>query len=627
MASISDNVDAASVNGTNTCKLFHALHSVNVLKSLNETRKNRSLCDGIVLVSGEEVAVQKGMLAACSPYFRAVYTYDHHSVTDAAAAAEAVVLDDISTQTFAQILEYIYTSVITLNEENIQDILQAADLLLLAELKSLCCEYLEQCLSSNNCLGIIDFSERYSCPRVLYKAQQYLHEHFSEVMNSEEFGQLSTSKLQTLLQENKLKVHSESTILNAIINWISGDRKQNRTDQFKHLVSNCVRISQLEINRINLPRKLDWLKQTDLHKLLRDLKPKNENSSARGYCDVLVTAGGEGSSDQNDCDVATVEAKSTVRFIIPHNGTNARCEQWLDLPAMSSPRIGHGLVEAGGCLFVIGGRDNSGNILNTGEKFNPETNNWQTISPMSHARVGFGLIVVDDKIYALGGSNNMCDPVRSVEEYSIYTNRWRSLPGMCLKRAWAAYAVVNKKIYVIGGGVMGQIYESVEYFDTRDETWNTIAPMKERRFDARAVSCHGDVYVFGGLRRLECPSASVHGTGMKFCGTEVYSTELQQWTTMMQRSSGMCCMNENSHVDSALYLPVTNEIYLTGDLDIGGVYHHVRALNMNNHSWRGVVINKPHNQRNGAYCFYRLSNSFIKTNSETFYNKNKTKTD
>ncbi len=47
------------------------------------------------------------------------------------------------------------------------------------------------------------------------------------------------------------------------------------------------------------------------------------------------------------------------------------------------------------------------------------------------------------------------------------------------------------------------------------------------RFDARAIGFGDDLYVFGGLRRLECPSAYHTGSGMKFCYTEVYSTEQQ----------------------------------------------------------------------------------------------------
>lgn len=267
---------------------------------------------------------------------------------------------------------------------------------------------------------------------------------------------------------------------------------------------------------------------------------------------------------------------------------------------------------SGGCLFVVGGRDHHGHILNSGEKYDPETNQWTQIPPMSHARVGFGLVAIDDKIYAIGGSNDMSDPMTCLEEFCIYTNKWRTLPEMSLKRAWSAYAVVNKKIYVIGGGIMGKLYEAVECFDPKRESWTSVAPMKERRFDARAVGVGDNVFVFGGLRRLECPSAMHHGSGMKFCGTEVFTASQKLWSTMMSASIGMCTMSETSHIDSALN--DKDEIYIIGDLDTGdGSYNFLRALNLNTNRWRSVIGSRPSwNRSNGAMCMLKLSNAFIR---------------
>lgn len=258
-------------------------------------------------------------------------------------------------------------------------------------------------------------------------------------------------------------------------------------------------------------------------------------------------------------------------------------------------------------MYAIGGRDNTG-ILVSGEKYDPRTDKWTPIAPMSHARVGFGLVTIGDKIYAIGGSNDMSDPLTSMEEYSIYSNTWRPLPDMNLKRVWSAYAVANKKIYVVGGGIMGKLYEDVECFDPRSEVWISVAPMKERRFDARAIGLGCEVYVFGGLRRLECPSAMGTGTGMKFCGTEVYLTEQKHWTTT-GRNTQMCTMKETSHIDAvALY---GDEILLIGELDTGGQYNCVRAYHPPSNAWRGVIQNHPANQRGMQAATMKISNTVI----------------
>ena len=234
---------------------------------------------------------------------------------------------------------------------------------------------------------------------------------------------------------------------------------------------------------------------------------------------------------------------------------------------------------------------------------------WTMLPPMAHARVGFGLVTIDDKIYAIGGSNDMSDPLTSMEEFNIYTNKWRSLPDMNLKRAWSAYAVANKKIYVIGGGIMGKLYESVECFDPRSETWISVAPMKERRFDARAIGLGENIYVFGGLRRLECPSAMQSGSGMKFCGTEMYSCDQKIWNSVNRCTMGMCTMTESSHIDAILHCQ--EEVLVVGELDVGGVYHCVRAFHTATNSWRGVVHNHPPNQRGMQAAMLRVPNTVI----------------
>ena len=58
--------------GTNTKRLSHPLHANSLLSALNENRKLPNFCDGVVCVSGEEIPVQKNILAATSPYFRLV---------------------------------------------------------------------------------------------------------------------------------------------------------------------------------------------------------------------------------------------------------------------------------------------------------------------------------------------------------------------------------------------------------------------------------------------------------------------------------------------------------------------------------------------------------------------------
>lgn len=255
-------------------------------------------------------------------------------------------------------------------------------------------------------------------------------------------------------------------------------------------------------------------------------------------------------------------------------------------------------------LYAVGGRDDNCRILNTAEKYDPFTNTWHPIASMEHARVGFGLVAVDDNIYALGGSNDMTDPLTSVEMYNVFTNQWKPVPQMCLKRVWSCYAVVDKKIYVLAGGSIGKLYEAVECFNTRTQTWSAVSPLRERRCDARACSVGSDIYVFGGFRRIECPSAAHGGHSVKFCATECYSTRHDTWTQINSRGPGpgLCTMTDTSQISGAVCDSNDEDVYVIGGLDVHTGMHCVRAFNLYTNTWRAVVLNSPAQSLRGSTC-------------------------
>ena len=58
---------------SNNRKYSHPLHANSLLNNLNEGRKNPQLCDGVLVISGEEIPVQKNILSAACPYFRLTF--------------------------------------------------------------------------------------------------------------------------------------------------------------------------------------------------------------------------------------------------------------------------------------------------------------------------------------------------------------------------------------------------------------------------------------------------------------------------------------------------------------------------------------------------------------------------
>ncbi|ESO82812.1 hypothetical protein LOTGIDRAFT_229825 [Lottia gigantea] len=583
-------------------------HARNLLKALNESRKLPSLCDIIVLIDKTEIPAQKSVLSAASQYFRAYFSYE---VKTESLKTERVRVDltplEISIATFQDILDYIYTAEITLSTDNIQDLFQASDLLLMSDLKNLCCEYLEHCISPVNCVGIREFTARFASPWVHFKATQYLDKNFREVSNGEEFLGLDVDSVREILIRDELNVRGESElpIVQCILQWYRYNR-QERENDLTDLLINCVRASRLTEDCFTTLRYEDC-GQLNITEFLRNLQSHPRLDEPRGTTAVIVVCGGEGYVSRNED--TEVEVKPCLRCVKLYKNNSVKVGKWIELTPMLTPRSSHGLVEVGGLIYAIGGRDNTCRLLNSGEKYNPKTNEWTVIAPMNHARVGFGLVAIDHNIYAIGGSNDMTDPMTSMEVYNTFSNEWQSLPDITMKKVWSTYAAVDKKIYVIAGGIIGKFYEAVECFDSRTQTWTSVSPMRERRCDARAVAVDDDIYVFGGFRRIECPSAMHSGHSLKFCGAEVYSTTNDYWVPISKRGlePGMCIMHDKSHVEGTVY--DGNEILAIGDLDIGTGSDCIRGFDRYVNEWRTVVQNQPPNQRCYQCCLLNIPNS------------------
>lgn len=69
----------------------------------------------LLVADGTEIPVHKSVLAACSPYFYAMFTSE---LTE--AKAEKIVLQEMDGKALGLLIEFIYTSEIHVTEDNVQ---------------------------------------------------------------------------------------------------------------------------------------------------------------------------------------------------------------------------------------------------------------------------------------------------------------------------------------------------------------------------------------------------------------------------------------------------------------------------------------------------------------------------
>uniref|UniRef100_G3PW18 Zinc finger and BTB domain containing 7C n=1 Tax=Gasterosteus aculeatus TaxID=69293 RepID=G3PW18_GASAC len=131
-------------------------HSSDVLCSLNEQRRDGLLCDVVLIVRDHEYRTHRSVLAACSQYFKKLFTVATADGGDHHAAVAVYEIDFVAPEPLTAILEFAYTSTLTVTASNVKEILKAAQMLEIPCIINVCLEIMD----SGGGGGGSDVSER-----------------------------------------------------------------------------------------------------------------------------------------------------------------------------------------------------------------------------------------------------------------------------------------------------------------------------------------------------------------------------------------------------------------------------------------------------------------------------------
>ncbi|KAG7159515.1 Gigaxonin-like [Homarus americanus] len=502
-----------------------SLHASRVLKELSLFRHFTALCDGTVKLTDGTVKISKALLAAGCPYFKVLYEFEeevHHGSSTTEPKLE------ISCKTFELILNFIYTGKVVLDNDNIQDILQASDLLLMSDLKELCIEFLMNRIDVDNCLGILQFAQQFTCPRLVHFAQDFIYEHFRhrQIVRTEEFRNLSEKRLKDLLCQDGLMVKSEVDILTALVVWLNSNLTStpdvdclressdlNYDPKFQRALQD-LRAANPPWDSPGAVRVLDALKKTRRIRSIRE----------RGMKTVLACS-------DDDGNIFLVDILSSGKH-------------------------------AGGYLFALGGISRDRVLQSDVQRYDPESYSWTLMSPMPDPYCSPRVVAHAGKIFLIGGYENDEEiEIPHLDVFDIYANKWRSLPPIPNVRRGAAVAVADEKIYYIGGSPWKElpdgspfyrVVDAVEAFCIKEEVWVAGPPLKERRSHATAVTHGGNIFVIGGARPIECPSVQspvkVTGTEAFFCDSQMGWTPLSKLRVPGDAKINTTALAKNGHL-------------------------------------------------------------------------------
>ncbi|XP_076455329.1 kelch-like protein 20 [Babylonia areolata] len=532
-------------------------HPRHTLEAINVLRKHRELCDVVLIVGQKKIFAHRVILSACSPYFHAMFTGEL-----AESRQTEVTIRDIDETAMELLIDFCYTSNITVEESNVQTLLPAACLLHLAEIQDVCCEFLKRQLDPSNCLGIRAFADTHACRDLLRIADKFTQHNFQEVMESEEFMLLPVNQLVDIISSDELNVRSEEQVYQAVMGWIKyniQERRQHLPTVLQHVrlplmspkflvgtVGADLLIKSDEACRDLVDEAKNYLLLPQERPLMQGPRTRSRKPIKCG--EVLFAVGGWCSGDaissvekydpqtnewrlvapmsKRRCGVGVAVLNDLLYAVGGHDGQSylnsierydPHTNQWSsDVAPTSSCRTSVGVAVLGDFLYAVGGQDGV-SCLNYVERYDPQNNKWGKVASMSTRRLGVGVAVLQGYLYAVGGSDGTC-PLNTVERFDPRNNRWTSVASMGTRRKHLGVAVFNNMIYAVGGRDDTTELSSAERYNPQSNSWQPVVAMTSRRSGVGLAVVNGQLMAIGGF------------DGTTYLKTvEIYDPELNCW--------------------------------------------------------------------------------------------------
>ncbi len=230
--------------------LHHSVSRENVHKAhMNATivtfmhnmwRENK-MCDVVLATADDDLFAHKLMLGAFSDILLSTFSNEPHG------RMPVINLPQYSTDIVHQILEFIYTSDITVTDTNISDLIGCAMQLDIAIMIDKCMEHLRS-YNTSNALLYYSITETYNIQELQNRLFSFICEQFEEISRVEAFLHIPYATLLLILKDDRLLAMSELDIFHAMMRWLNYNR-QERLYMLPDLMG-CVRLSLISPNML-----------------------------------------------------------------------------------------------------------------------------------------------------------------------------------------------------------------------------------------------------------------------------------------------------------------------------------------------------------------------------------------
>lgn len=142
-------------------------------RELNRMRMNGTLCNCVLTTTdGASFRVHKFVMALCSDYFQTLFSTSlvDKRCGDGQYARKFYHIPNVSSASLESIINFAYSGVVHVNEDNVNELLPAADQFNVEGIVRECIEFLLRNMKTENCIGIWRLGIEYFLPTLKEEA-------------------------------------------------------------------------------------------------------------------------------------------------------------------------------------------------------------------------------------------------------------------------------------------------------------------------------------------------------------------------------------------------------------------------------------------------------------------------
>uniref|UniRef100_A0A3P8W3S8 Kelch-like family member 32 n=1 Tax=Cynoglossus semilaevis TaxID=244447 RepID=A0A3P8W3S8_CYNSE len=459
-------------------------HQDSVLSALNQQRKDGLLCD-VTLVAGEQkFHAHKAVLAACSDYFRAMF-----SLCMVESEADEVTLQGVTSVGLKHALDFAYTGQILLEPAVIQDVLSAGSHLQLLELLSLCSHYLIQLV-------------------VLWLEHDCRYQYTEDLLQHVRYGLMDIPTLHHLANSHPM-VQSSPTAAALVDEALDYHhavfaqplRQSARTrPRFQSLTLYIAGGRKREISRVRELRYFNPAGQDHVRVAggsnwseLAPMPTGRSHHCVAAMGNFLFVVGGE----VEHATGRTCAVRTACRY-------DPRGNRWTDIAPMKACREHFVLGALGQYLYAVGGRNELRQVLPSVECYCPKRNKWMFVQPFDRSLSCHAGCVADNLLWISGGVTNTAQYQNRLMVYDPEQDQWLARSPMLQRRVYHVMASVRRQLYVLGGNDLDYnndriLVRHIDSYNMDLDQWTRCSFSLLTGQNESGIAVHNDrIYVVGG---------------------------------------------------------------------------------------------------------------------------------